>query len=427
MHPLYTLGIHLYNGVLRLAAMKNPKARKIVNGQRTIETYLREKVTAKGGRWIWIHAASLGEFEQGRPLIEMLRNRRPDLKILLTFFSPSGYEVRRDYPMADAVSYMPFDTPRRVRRFLDIVNPEMAIFIKYEFWGNYLTELKRRGTATYIISAIFREKQIFFRPWGGEFRNMLRKFNRLYVQDEASKRRLADIGIDNVTVAGDTRFDRVTSIVASAVDLPQIDRFNSNVNPAGATLVAGSSWPADEAIIIPWLRRHPEVKAIFAPHEFDRVRLHALEASLSAIAPCRCLSRINDGDIDPASLQYIIVDSFGLLAGLYRKASLAYVGGGFGAGIHNINEAAAYSIPVVFGPRHQKFKEASDLIARGGAFTCSGDVTFAAAIDPLVSDSDKRRQAGKAAGKYIADSIGATQMIFDDLFGHNSPSANTLS
>lgn len=420
MHPLYTIGINAYAGALRLAALRNPKADKIVQAQETIFDYLKTHVADKGGRWVWIHAASLGEFEQGRPLIERIRAERPDLRILLTFFSPSGYEVRRDYAQADAVSYLPLDKPKRVKLFLDLVKPEMAIFIKYEFWGNYLAELRRRDIPTYIISAIFRRGQIFFRPWGGEFRRMLRTFNRLYVQDEASRRRLASIGIDNVTVAGDTRFDRVTSIVAKAVDLQLIDRFNSSGAPLG-TLVAGSTWPPDEDLLISVLSRHNGLKAIFAPHEFDRARLHALEARLSAIGPTQRLSQITEHRTDPSTLRFIIVDSFGLLAALYRKATMAYVGGGFGTGIHNINEAAAYSIPVIFGPRHHKFKEADDLIACGGGFEIDNQVALDDIVGRLSADTGARQAAGQAAGRYIKSSIGATDKIFNDLFKTTPP------
>lgn len=417
MTPLYDIGIRLYGTAIALASIGHTKARKIIKGRRQTERYLRSHVASKRGPWVWIHAASLGEFEQGRPLIERIKAEQPETKILLTFFSPSGYEVRRDYRLADAVCYLPLDTRAHAARFLDIVKPSKAIFVKYEFWGNFLGELHRRGIPTYIISAIFRPTQIFFRRYGSAMRHILSCFTRLYVQDEASRKLLGGIGIDNVTVAGDTRFDRVTSIMRSAVDLPLIDRFNSN---ADITLIAGSSWPADEDILIDWLARHKEVKAIFAPHEFDRARLHALEARLSALGDTRCLSEINEAGRDPATLHYIIVDSFGLLAALYRKGTIAYIGGGLGAGIHNLNEAAAYGIPVVFGPRHEKFKEAADLIKAGGGFDFDDAAAFDTVMTRLVADKELRRRAGAAAGKYIADSIGATDRIFNDIFQPSS-------
>jgi len=413
VHPLYNLGIKTFGAAIKIAALHNVKARKIVKGHHSVFTDLEHAMSSKHGQWIWIHAASLGEFEQGRPLIERIRAEHPEKRILLTFFSPSGYEVRRDYPKVDAVTYLPLDTPGNARRFLDIVKPGMAIFIKYEFWGNYLTELQRRHIPTYIISAIFRQGQIFFRPWGKTFRQLLGTFTHLYVQDEASRRRLADIGVNNVTVAGDTRFDRVTDVMKKTLELPAIDNFVSTAHQG--CLVAGSTWPDDENILIPWLRRHPDIKAIFAPHEFDRRRLHNLEARLSEIGPTHCLSHLTAND-NHAALRFIIIDSFGLLASLYRKASVAYVGGGLGAGIHNINEAAAYAIPVVFGPKHYKFKEAEDIIAIGGGFSFDNADTFDTVMTSLFTDTALRVKAGAAAGKYIADSIGATDRIFSDLF-----------
>lgn len=420
MHPLYTLGINLYCGALKLAALRNPKARRLVEGQREVFERLEAAFAGNGGEWIWIHAASLGEFEQGRPLIERLRRERPDLKILLTFFSPSGYEVRRNYKGADVVSYLPLDRPSNVRRFLDIVKPSMAIFVKYEFWGNYLTELKRRATPTYIISSIFRRGQIFFRPYGGEFRQMLRCFTRIYVQDDASRLRLASIGVENVTVAGDTRFDRVTDIRRSLVDMPVLDKF---VSGAENVLVAGSTWPADEALLFPALGNLSGVKAIIAPHEFDDARLETMRTQLAPYGKVAMLSELEvNPQLDPAAFRFVIVDSFGRLSSIYRKGTLAYIGGGFGTGIHNINEAAAYALPVIFGPSHNKFKEAADLIACGGGFSVDSADALNRILDTLTSDSAARAAAGNAAGAYIARSIGATDIIFNDLFSSPTPS-----
>lgn len=421
MHPFYTLGIHAYCGALRLAAMRHPKARKLIRGQRDVFRRLNSLVGNRPGKWVWIHAASLGEFEQGRPLIERIRRERPDLKVLLTFFSPSGYEVRHNWQGADAVSYLPLDTPRRVRRFLDILRPVTAIFVKYEFWGNYLAELKRRDIPTYIISSIFREGQIFFRSYGGEFRRMLRCFTRIYVQDRASLERLASIGITNVTVAGDTRFDRVTDVRRTLVEMPALDRFAAGT---ANVLVAGSTWPADEEILFPALRSLPQLKVIVAPHEFDSLRLEQMRAALGALGPVAMLSELESrpADIDPLTLRFVIVDSFGRLSSIYRKATMAYIGGGFGTGIHNINEAAAYAVPVIYGPRHSKFKEASDLIACGGGFCIRSEAELLSTLSTLSNDRHAREAAGKAAGAYIARSIGATDIIFNDLFSQSAPS-----
>lgn len=413
MNPLYNLAIRVYRLGVRIASGRHVKARRLCEGHKAVWTCLRHKVASAGGQWVWIHAASLGEFEQGRPLIERIKRERPGMKVLLTFFSPSGYEVRRDYQGADAVCYLPFDTPSNARRFLDMVNPRIAVFVKYEFWGNYLTGLNRRGTPTYIISAIFRPSQVFFRPWGGMFRRMLRCFTRIYVQDEASRRLLEGIGVTDVTVAGDTRFDRVTDILRTVTDMPVLDAFCAY--EATDVLVAGSSWEPDEDVIIPWLKAHPTVKSVFAPHEFDDIRLERLRHRLGD--GCRLLSELeNDPITDPSKVRHIIVDCFGRLASIYRKATIAYVGGGFGTSIHNLNEAAVYDLPVIFGPRHQKFKEASDLIACGGGFSVGSAEDFDAIASALAADHTRRDAAGHAAGDYIRRSVGATDIIFKQIF-----------
>lgn len=365
MNPLYNIGISLYGAAARLASLQSKKVSDMIAGQRaTLNTLESERLTkAPDGYDVWIHAASLGEFEQGRPLIERLRREHPEKKILLTFFSPSGYNVRRNYDRVDTVAYLPFDTPAKVKRFLDAAKPKMAIFVKYEFWGNYLEQLHRRGIPTYLISSIFRPSQRFFRPGGEWARNMLRKFNHLYLQDEASRKLLAGIGIENTTVAGDTRFDRVTDIMRMAKEVKIAGKFTEN---AKFTLIAGSSWPADEDIYIPWIKANPQVKAIIAPHEFDKERLGLLRKRFAGKAVL--LSELQFPSDLNGDEQVLIIDCFGLLSSLYNYGSVAYIGGGFGAGIHNINEAAVFGIPVVFGPRHHKFKEASDLIACGGGF-----------------------------------------------------------
>ena len=255
MTPFYDFAIHLYSLGVKIASLRHEKARKIIDGQAVTMQRLKKELSPEGG-YIWIHAASLGEFEQGRPLIEMIRRNHPDAKILLTFFSPSGYEVRHNFPLVDAVVYLPFDTKKNVRQFLDTVKPRMAIFVKYEFWGNYLNELKLRGIPTYIISAIFRKSQPFFKPWGGEFRKMLTYFTHIYVQDEGSRELLAGIGIKNVTVAGDTRFDRVTDIMESCVEIPQAAALTRD---ASLTIVAGSTWPPDESNLLPCFNAHPGI------------------------------------------------------------------------------------------------------------------------------------------------------------------------
>ncbi len=425
MNAAYNAAIALYKGAARLAALSSPKVRHMLHGQCETQARLARfrAEMAPDGFDVWFHAASLGEFEQARPLIEALLEHKPGTRILLSFFSPSGYEVRCDYDPRVAVVYMPFDTPEAVEAFLDAAAPRMAIFVKYEFWGNYLSSLKRRGIATYIISAIFRPGQIFFKPWGGMFRRMLGCFDRLYVQDERSRSLLASAGVDAVTVAGDTRFDRVTAIRAKGRDIAEVQCF-LNASPGAPVLVAGSSWERDEDVYVPWLRNHPEVRAIIAPHEFDKDRLSAMRRRLGTDETMLLsdFKRICDASPEGAAkvaskLRYIIIDCFGLLSSLYRYADVAYIGGGFGAGIHNINEAAVYGIPVVFGPRHKKFNEAADLIACGGGFCVTDAAGTGSTLSRLFSDADGRRAAGKAAGNYISSHIGATAKIMTDIFG----------
>lgn len=417
MNLLYNFGIHLFSIGARIASQKSKKVKKMLAGQKETISILNErrKDVAPEGFDVWFHAASLGEFEQARPVIERIRKQFPEKKLLLSFFSPSGYEVRNNYDKVDCVVYLPFDTPRKVKRFLNAASPKMAIFAKYEFWGNYLEKLHKANIPTYIISAIFRPKQRFFKKWGGMFRKMLKCYNHLYVQDDGSRKLLENIGIDNITVAGDTRFDRVTDILATAKSIPVIDAFVKN---SQFTLIAGSSWPEDEDIYIPWLKSHPEVKAIIAPHEFDNDRLTALKNRLGASKTCM-LSELQNKELKdnvPENIRYLIIDCFGLLSSLYRYGNVAVIGGGFGAGIHNLNEAAVYGIPVVFGPNHKKFKEAGELIARGGGFTFSSEPEFNATMNIFLGDPHALSNAGKAAGQYIKDSVGASDIIFKDLF-----------
>ena len=410
MNPLYNIGIRLYAGGARVASLRSGKVKTMLAGQRQARSDIRSRLRFDE-RPVWIHAASLGEFEQARPLIEKLRREQPHRRILLTFFSPSGYEVRKDYPMVDAVSYLPFDTPANARRFISEVNPEMAVFVKYEFWGNYLQQLKTKGIPTYIISSIFRPGQSFFKPWGGMMRGMLRCFTRLYVQDEVSVRLLNGIGVTNVVRAGDTRFDRVTDVMRSTFSLPAVEHFLSS---SPLKLIVGSSWEPDEDRYVPFLNAHPEIKAVIAPHEMHGDRLHKLKERF--VNGAVLLSELSDDENKIPDAQVIVVDSFGKLSSLYRYADIAYVGGGFGTGIHNINEAAVYSAPVVFGPRFDKFKEAKDLIALGGAFTYNTPEELVSILEKFMRDPKALAEAGKAAGKYISDNLGATDIIFNDLF-----------
>lgn len=408
MNPLYNFGIRAYAFGAKVLATRKEKVRKMLYGQKATFERLSQRLDPSR-RYVWIHASSLGEFEQGRPLIEMIRRERPDCHVVLSFFSPSGYEVRHDYAEADAVVYLPFDLPKNAERFIDIVKPEMAIFVKYEFWGNYLSALHRRGIPTYIISSIFRRGQIFFRPWGGMFRKMLRCFTHIYVQDDASRSMLADIGVTNVTVAGDTRFDRVTDILANVKEVAQAEAIAASTK---VTVVAGSTWPADERFLLPYFNAHDDVKLIIAPHEVNEERVAEILAVIS-----RKAVRLSQATPEQAAqADCLVVDCFGMLSSIYHFGDVAYIGGGFGAGIHNINEAAVHSIPVVFGPKHEKFKEASDLLTLGGAFSFIDNEGFTKIFDDLTSDTARRHEAGETAGKYIADNLGATRRIFDEIF-----------
>lgn len=408
MNPLYNIAIGLYSLGARVLTWNNVKARKMVVGQRRTMNYLNRVIDPKS-KYIWIHVSSLGEFEQGRPLIEMIKARMPEKKILLTFFSPSGYEVRKNYKGVDAVCYLPFDLKGKVKKFLDIVNPEMAIFVKYEFWGNYLEELHRRGVPTYLISAIFRDTQAFFKWWGGMFRKMLKCYTHLYVQDDASQQLLANIGVSNVTIAGDTRFDRVTDILANSFEISQAKVMTQNTP---ITIIAGSSWASDEQLLLPYFNSHSQIKLIIAPHEVNENRLAEIEDQLQR-PYCRLSTAT---DLEAATTDCLIVDSFGKLSSIYRYGQIAYVGGGFGAGIHNINEAAVYGMPVIFGPKYKKFKEAKDLISVGGAFTIKNNDEFVSVMDRLLTDNDALTQSGKNAGEYIRQNLGSTEKIYNDIF-----------
>lgn len=407
MNILYNFGIFTYKQLVGIASLRNPKARKMKQGHKEVFRYLEQNADPEGG-YLWIHASSLGEFEQGRPIIEAIKAHYPQQKIAVTFFSPSGYEVRKNYPKADLICYLPFDLPGNVNRFLDLLKPKQAIFIKYEFWGNYLNALSERHIPTYIISAIFRPSQIFFRPYGGYFRKILQNYKHLYVQDENSKELLKNIGITRVSVTGDTRFDRVIDIRSQAKDLPLIEQFSENQ----FTLIAGSSWPKDEEIFIDYFNRHPEIKLIIAPHEIHEEHIQNILSRLKR--PAIRYTQADENNIHEADC--IIIDCFGLLSSIYRYGQVAYIGGGFGAGIHNVPEAAVYGIPVLFGPKHKKFKEARDLIAAGGGFNISGTDDFNRLMNKFTGEKEFLAKAGLIAGEYIQNNSGASKKILKDLY-----------
>ena len=408
MRLLYTLALHLYALLIEVASFFNKKARRTRWGQWHTNGILRDKIDRQA-KYIWFHAASLGEFEQGRPIMEAIRKRYPQYKILLTFFSPSGYEVRKNYDGADVICYLPFDTPFKVNKFLHLANPAMAIFIKYEFWYNYLAELKRRNIPTYLVCGIFRREQLFFKWYGGWYRKALQCFDRLFVQDEASAMLLTRFGITNVSVCGDTRFDRVLEVKRQARLLSAVEEFVGAGNRL--VVVAGSSWPQDEDVFIPYFNDHAGMKLIIAPHEIHREHLMDIESKLKR--PSIRLSETNEQTV--ADKDCMIIDSFGLLSSIYRYGHIAYIGGGFGKGIHNTLEAAVYGIPVIFGPNYHKFREAKGLIKVGGGFSLTNEAGFKTLMDTLIADTEFRQKAGHIVSDYVQQNSGVTERILQEL------------
>lgn len=414
---MYSLGIYLYALLVRLvAALGHRKARAMVRGQRDTWRILREKIDPTA-RYVWFHAASLGEFEQGLPLIERLRREQPSRKILLTFFSPSGYEVRKDYKGADVVCYLPFDSPTAARRFIKWARPEMAFFIKYEFWRNYIDVLSKKSIPIYSVSSIFRPGQIFFRWYGRKYARCLRRITHFFVQNERSVELLRTIGVqDNVTIVGDTRFDRVIDIRNNARPLPLVEQFTrakEDSNAAPFVLVAGSSWQPDEDILLDYVNRHPDLRLVIAPHVVNDAHIQEIEQKLTT--PALRYSQATLENVD--DYRVLIIDGYGLLSSIYRYATVAYVGGGFGVGIHNVPEAAVYGIPVIIGPNHQRFAEAVALIANGGCKSIKNAEDFSVIMDDFLENPAHITQAGSAAGDYIHQNAGATPVIYQHVFG----------
>lgn len=407
---LYSLALQLYGLLLRLVAPFVPKARQWVDGRRNWQARLQQQLGADPAPRIWLHCASLGEFEQGRPLLEALRQQYPGHKLVLTFFSPSGYEVRKDWPGADYILYLPLDTAANARAFVQLVRPELAIFVKYEFWYHYLAELRRRQVPTICVSAIFRPEQVFFKPWGGFFRRVLRQLTHIFTQDEASAELLRGIGITQTTVAGDTRFDTVVATAAApARELPIVAAFTADAAPV---LVAGSVWPPDVDVLTPALRRWAgELRVIVAPHEISEAHLQQVEAAL----PGRVVRYSQADAATVAQARVLLIDNIGLLRELYRAGDLGYIGGAFGKGLHNTLEAAAFGLPLLFGPRYQKFREARDLVSQGTAFVVTTAEEAEAALQPLLTDTTLRADLGRRAHAYVQREAGATGRILGEI------------
>ena len=403
---MYNIIMHAMQLGVRVAALFDAKVRKMWRGEQAALGVLQERVDPSA-QYIWFHAASLGEFEQGRPLMEAIRREHPEYKILLTFFSPSGYEVRKDYKGADIVTYLPIDTVGNARKFLRTVRPVMAFFIKYEFWYNYLHIMRHRGIPTYSISSIFRPKQIFFRPYGRQYGRVLRCFTHFFVQNEESRKLLSGIGINQASVVGDTRFDRVLQVRAAGKRLPLVEKFTEN---AAHVFVAGSSWLPDEQLFLRYFNAHPEWKLIIAPHVIKDEHLAQILTLLKGRRVAR-YTQANETTV--AEAEVLIIDCFGLLSSVYHYGQVAYVGGGFGVGIHNVLEAAVWGMPVIFGPNNQHFQEAQGLKAAQGGFEVSDEEGFAQLMERFATDRPYLQESARRAAKFVEGLTGATQKVME--------------
>ncbi|TCN63919.1 3-deoxy-D-manno-octulosonic acid transferase [Acetobacteroides hydrogenigenes] len=404
---LYSILLRIYFVLILIASISNDKAKKWISGRRSIFKRLRAQIS-DADDVIWFHCASLGEFEQGRPVIEAYKKQHPSSKILLTFFSPSGYEIRKNYEGADYIFYLPLDTYFNAKRFIQIVRPKAAVFVKYEFWYYYLQALHRNSIPTYVISAIFRPNQIFFRWYGGMFRRILRNYRQLFVQNQQSCDLLRSIGVTNVTISGDTRFDRVADIARNVKDLPIVGSFVGD----NFALIAGSTWPDDETILAEYAAANPSLKMVVAPHEIGEGHIQDILAKFRALKTVRYTQASPE---EAANAQILVVDTIGILSSVYRHGKVAYIGGGFGVGIHNTLEAATFGLPIVFGPNYHKFQEAKDLVGLKAAFSIENYVQFNDVMGLLTKNSQALHQSSKAAKEYVTSHIGATQTIIQGI------------
>ncbi|PTQ99995.1 3-deoxy-D-manno-octulosonic-acid transferase [Mucilaginibacter yixingensis] len=396
---IYNIANYIYYLLIKLVSFFNKKAAQWIDGRKNQAVNTHQNS-------IWFHFASLGEFEQGRPVLERLKIVYPDRPIVISFFSPSGYEIRKNTPLADAVYYLPLDTRANARRFIAAINPSMAIFTKYEYWYYYFNELQKQQVPLYIISSIFRPNQVFFKWYGGLHRKMLGMVNHFFVQDDDSRQLLQNLGIDNVTVSGDTRFDRVWANAQQPKDLPLIAEFKNNQK----LLVAGSSWPPDEDLLAQLITAYPDWKFIFAPHEIGDDKVSRLMNVLPADATVR-FSQIANASKALSNYRVLVIDNIGMLSSLYQYGDAAYIGGGFGAGIHNTLEGAAFGLPVIFGPKYQKFREARELIALQAGFSINNQEELNSIAAKVLGDAGFRNAAGDKARNYVANKIGATEAI----------------
>lgn len=414
MRFIYNLFIFAYRLSIGIAAIFNVKASLWVKGRKSVFKKITDAVNP-GEKIIWFHCASLGEFEQGRPIIERIKSSHPEIKIFLTFFSPSGYEIRKNYENADYIFYLPYDSPHNAKRFVDIVNPQMAIFVKYEFWFNYFIQLKKNNIPLYLVSGVFRKDQHFFKSWAYWQRKQLKNFDYFFLQDENSASLLASIGFNNHMVTGDTRFDRVSEIVKQKIDLPIIEKFTSGK----PVLCAGSSWPPDEDIILNYLNSQnsdsaKDLKLIIAPHDISTKHIDELLKKFKDYKPL-LYSKLKPNSEKLSNSKILIINSIGLLNKLYRFADIAYIGGGFGLAIHNLLEPAVYGIPVIYGPNHKNFREAIELAESQGGFPINSKVDFKNIMNKLLNEKDFYKMYSKAAGEYIRKNTGSSDMVLKKL------------
>lgn len=408
MHFLYNLAIHLTRLFIPFLGLFSPKMRLFYKGRKKIFLKI-ESALSNEDKSIWMHCASLGEFEQGRPLIEKIKKQFPDYKLVLSFFSPSGYEVRKDYDFADVVVYLPLDTPKNAMLFIEKVHPTLAIFIKYEFWPNILVELRKQKVPTLLVSGIFRKDQMFFKDKKKWIRDFLETFTHFFVQNKESLKLLKSIGFDNVTLSGDTRFDRVSDLVKNKKELPLIQSFTEKHH----TLVAGSTWEKDEKLLVDYINNvaSAQERFILAPHNIKAQEIEKLKQKLAK--ETLLYSQANLENTQKASV--LIIDSIGLLTSVYAYAQIAYVGGGFGTGIHNILEPATYGIPILIGPKYQKFQEAKDLISQKACFEIQNQEDLNNHLQEFFSDKEKEKKASQIALQYVQDNIGATDSVMEYL------------
>ena len=403
LRSIYNASIFVFKASIRLASLFNQKARLMVAGQKNLLTTIAADLHNKNDQLVWFHCASLGEFEQGRPVMEAFRQAYPDFKILLTFFSPSGYEIRKNYPGADYIYYLPIDTASKAKRFINLTKPKLVIFVKYEFWYHYLTQLKKADIPVLLISAIFRKQQIFFKPYGQLHRTILECFHHVFVQNQNSVDLLHEIGILSTSIAGDTRFDRVRDVAKEAASLPLVESF-VGTDPV---VVVGSCWPEDMEVLVPFINLHKGIKFILAPHEMDLAFFNQMEKEIT-----RSIIRYKHVSEPPLTADVLLVDIVGLLSSVYQYGNYAFIGGAYGKGLHNILEAATFGIPIFFGNRnYKKFQEAVDLISLKGAFPIENTKELEGKFKTLSEDNNKYQEAAHQCSQYVIENVGATDAI----------------